>query len=397
MIRDLCLDARRDLALLGQTSGPVVDALDALARGLGDRSRDAVADPAFALEVLCIVPDASLAGRLLDFLNARSASGVRAGPRVTLAAAVAEYEEGALSLMALPSQRTYRTWTRRLVAAHGERAPAELTSGDLRDLVARHVAANQAGRAHRAPGSCGERNAVAAYRHLWAYLVQKRYAAANVAMELRKPADPQSTRRAFKHDEAALVRSLAAAGREPMLDQLVVLSAERAVLRNVEICRLRVCDVDLVEDVYRVWGKGDKHRVVPLTPGLRAFLVAYIEDRRPHGVPPEQWLASTEPLMRYRPSARYPRGKACGRRYIERLLERLRGLAPALFANGDVCIHSYRHMAGKWIEMRFGRAYKRAALGHTSRASATDDYGKVDVDELRAALTEYEDWLTGPA
>ena len=395
MIGDLCAAARADLEALGPLAAPLLDALDGVARELGDRPLDGLRDPAFALDLLAVVPEAALAGKLLDFL-ARRASSERAStaPRVTVAGAVEEYETSALGLLAAGSQRTYRTWIRRLVEAYGDRSPASVTPGDLRDLIARYVVANRKRRGPRSRGSFGEENAVAAYRHLWDYLQQKRYVTSDVAAELKKPARQDSRRRGYRREEAALVRSLASTARDPLLDELVLLCAERAVLRNVEICRLRICDVDLGTGFLKVWGKGDKERDIPLTPGLRAFLVAYIEDRRPREIPPEEWLRSTESLMRYRPSAKHPHGRACGRRYIERLLERLHNLAPVLFADGTLCLHSYRHMAGKWMEQNYGRPYKRAVLGHTSRGSATEDYGKVDdPEDLREPLTAYEKWL----
>jgi hypothetical protein len=106
---------------------------------------------------------------------------------VTLRAAVAQYEAGALAMTARGTQHTYGTWTKRLVTAHGDRAPGSLTAGDLTDLIAVHVLSNRSDDEGRRSGRSAEENAVGAFRHLWTYLVEKGYAQTNVALRLKKP------------------------------------------------------------------------------------------------------------------------------------------------------------------------------------------------------------------
>jgi integrase len=90
-------------------------------------------------------------------------------------------------------------------------------------------------------------------------------------------------------DEAALLRQLARCGRDPLLDEVTLCLAERLGLRRIEICRLRLCDVDLRHAEAKVWGKGDKDRIMPLPPQLVGLLDRYMDDRRPAGCQPAQW------------------------------------------------------------------------------------------------------------
>lgn len=232
-----------------------------------------------------------------------------------------------------------------------------------------------------------------AYRHMWGYLVEKGYVSSNVALRLRKPTRGEPNRRGITVEEAALLRQLARRGRDPLLDEVTVTVPERLGLRRIELCRLRVCDLDLDRGTVEVWGKGDKYRTLPLPPRLADLLVRYVEDRRPHGVPMVQWRRSTETLLRRRPEAAAPTGVGVGRRRIEDLFDRLHRNAPDLFAHGDVSLHSYRHALGTFVDGRYGRPVTRAVLGHTSRRSPTDHYVHVPLEQLADVLTAYETHL----
>lgn len=88
--------------------------------------------PGFALDVLTTGgpdTDAVVVGRVLDFLRTRAGTApitISVSGGVTVAEAVARYEQGALALTAQGTQHTYRTWTRRLAAtsATGTRPPS---------------------------------------------------------------------------------------------------------------------------------------------------------------------------------------------------------------------------------------------------------------------------------
>lgn len=399
----ICERARSELTTLGEAGAPLVSLLSVVQRAGAGRDCAALDDPDFALDVLAAVgeeTDIALVGRVLDFLRARSETNHTAqtsgpsAPPMSLADAVTSYEAGALAMMPNSSAATYRTWTRRLVASHAEAAPREITAGDLTDLIAAHVVAARRDDERRVSGACAHEHAVSAFRHLWRYLKQKGWVTENVAMDLTKPPRPDSRRRDIRPDEAALVRHLAiSTSRDPLLDEVTLTIPERLGLRSIELCRLRLCDLDLSELVMRVWGKGDKERVMPLPPALAELLERYVEDRRPAHVTARQWLASDERLLRRLPTSAWPLGRPAGKRRLQDLYARLHGLAPEVFGPGDVSLHSYRHAVGTFVDDHFGRGVTRAVLGHTSRSSPTDVYVHVSLERRAEALCAYEQHL----
>jgi integrase/recombinase XerD len=399
----LCQRVRPELACLGELGRPLLEVVTVVERLAGPAARvEVLAAPAFALDVLTAAgsgADAATVGRVLDFLRQRASAApvCSATPAsvVTVAEAVAQYERGALALMAPGTQHTYRTWTRRLATAHGDRAPGSISAGDLTDLIATHVLAKRSDRERRRSGRAAEENAVGAFRHLWAYLLEKGYTDTNVAMRLRKPTRVESRRRGFTTEEAALLRQLAKAGRDPLLDELTLVLPERLGLRRIELCRLRISDIDHTALTVEVWGKGDKYRTMPLPPGLFELLDTYLEDRRPAHLSMEQWRRSDELLLRRRPAGGFPLGRPAGRRRIEELFTRLQSHAPDLFAGGDLSLHSYRHALGTFTDRRYGRPMTRAVLGHTSRRTPTDHYVHIPIEQVAQVLADYEDHLLG--
>ena len=397
-LTELCQQIRPELACLGELGRPLLDVVAVIEQVGASRTIAALDEPTFALDVLSArgSHDPKSIGQLLDFLRLR-ADGTPARTTTTAAVTVAEavdlYEGSALALMATGTRSTYRTWTRRLVIEFGDRSPRTLTSGDLTDLIARHVVANRSAEERRRSGRSAEENAVGAFRHLWGYLCDKEYAATNIALGLRKPTRPEPRRRGFTLEEAALLRQLARSGRDPLLDELTLALPERVGLRRIELGRLRIGDVDLEHRTLEVWGKGDKDRTMPIPPNLLNLIDRYLESRRPPHLSPLEWQRSDEVLLRRPPSPSAPMGRPTSRRRIEDLFVRLQGDAPDLFARGDLSLHSYRHSLGTYIDSTYGRPMTRAALGHTSRRSPTDHYVHVPRERLAEALAHYEERL----
>lgn len=400
LLIDLCQKVRPELVCLGELGHPLLDVVTVVERLAGTSTIEQLAEPAFALDVLAGAgqeADAAVIGRVLDFLRQRAnADPARAAgslAAVTIREAVEQYERGAMALMARGSQYTYRTWTRRLAAAYGDRPPGSISAGDLTDLIAQHVVARQTEEDRRRTGRAAEENAVGAYRHLWTYLVEKGYAQTNVALKLRKPTRPEPRRRGFTAEEAALLRLLARSGRDPLLDELTLSLAERLGLRRVELCRVRLSDVNFAKRTVEVWGKGDKYRTMPIPPALFGLIEVYLEDRRPACLSSDEWQQSKEILLRRPPAGSFPLGRAAGRRRIEELFIRLQDHAPDVFGGGDLSLHSYRHALGTFTDARYGRPMTRAVLGHSSRRTPTDHYVHIPIDRVAAVLAEYEEHL----
>jgi integrase len=397
---DLCQRIRPELACLGNLGQPLLDVVTVIERLADEADVSVLAEPTFALDVLAAsgpTADAAVIGRVLDFLRQRSgappARVVATASPVTIAEAVEQYERGSLRLLARGSQYTYRTWTRRLVDRYSDRTPASISAGDLTDLIAEHVLARREDDERRRSGRSAEENAVGAYRHLWSYLVEKGYATDNVAQRLRKPARVEPRRRGFVPEEAALLRLLARSGQDPLLDELTLSLPERLGLRRIELCRLRINDIDFAKRTVEVWGKGDKYRTMPIPPALFELIEAYLEDRRPAHLSTEEWCQTKEVLLRRPPAGKFPLGRPAGRRRLEDLFIRLQSHAPDVFDSGDLSLHSYRHALGTFTDGRYGRAVTRAVLGHTSRRTPTDHYVHVRLEQVADVLADYETHL----
>lgn len=408
-LTDLSAAIEAELRML-DPAGVLATVATAAATAAAGRGTDALADPAFALDVLACaeqhgVSDAApMVARVLDLLRRRSgttAAALFARTRTrTLSEALAEYEATGFLALKRNTRRTYRTWTRRLAAAHGSEDVTGVRTGDLTNLIAARIASRPDPRAQRVRRVTGVRThitAVQAFRHFWKWLDEMGYADAKVAKALRLPGKPRSShRRGYTREEAAVVRQLCRVGSDPLRDELVVMLAERALLRTGEIQLLRMCDLDFVNDTIDVWGKGSVPRTMPMTPGLRAFLLRYVEDRRPAMVSPEAWLASEELLLRRAPSGAEPLGAPVGRKAIEYMWTRFKKLAPRLLGDGRLVLHSFRKTAGSWLNRTYSQAHTKEALGH-DRSDPTDYYVEVSIEELREALTAYEQWLLSTA
>jgi hypothetical protein len=223
----LCATVEAELRAL-DPAGVLAAVAAAAGTAAAGRGADALADPAFALDVLASVETSSLGGeaallvaRVLDLLRRRSgtaAAGALAPSAVsrTLAEALGEYETTGFLALSPNARRTYRTWTRRLAAAYGDHDVARVRTGDLTNLITARLASRPDPRAQRVRRVTGVRThitAVQAFRHLWTWLEQMGYADAAVAKALRLPGKPRSShRRGYTRAEAAVVRNCANSG-----------------------------------------------------------------------------------------------------------------------------------------------------------------------------------------
>jgi integrase len=388
-LAELCRHRAGELAVFGELAVPLVAALHVVADAAGERGIAVLSDPRFVLELTqrssLADPDpaARVMGPLLDDLRHRSGVGPPAGGG-TVAGAVAAYRRSALLRLAEGSRASYGTWLRRLVAAHGGTPVAAITAGDLHRVIVAHTQTEE-GRAGGQGGGCAEEMAIAAYRHLWSYLVEEGLAATNVAVPLRKPLRPESLRRPIRADQAALIRQFARMSADPLLDETAVAPVERLGLRPLELDGLRRADIDLAAGDVVIYGKGGRPRRLPLPPRLAALVAAYLEDR-----PTGPDLADDGRLLCRRVAEARGEVVPVGRRWTERLFARLAGPTSAV---AGLSLYSYRHAMASWVDPRYGRPITRRLLGHSSRFLVTDQYIHADEDRLRDAVCAYESHL----
>ncbi|MCW2749326.1 MAG: Phage integrase family [Aeromicrobium sp.] len=125
-----------------------------------------------------------------------------------------------------------------------------------------------------------------------------------------------------------MLRQVARAGRDPLLDELTLALPERLGLRRIELGRLRISDIDFDRRTVEVWGKGDEDRTMPIPPRLFELIETYLDDRRRSHLSTLDWRRSGETLLRRRPSPGSPLGRATSRRRIEDQFARLQDHAP---------------------------------------------------------------------
>jgi integrase len=381
----------------------------AVATAAAGRGTEALTDPAFALDVLAAVEASGLdseaapmVARVLDLLRRRSGTPAAAAladnrPR-TLSAALAEYETSGFLALARNTRRTYRTWNRRLAVRHGRDDVAGVRTGDLTNLITARIASRPDPRTQRVRRVTGVRThitAVQAFRHFWAWLDAMGYADATVAKALRLPGKPRSShRRGYTRAEADVVRQLCRVGADPLLANSSSCSPSGPCC-GPAIQLLRLCDLDFRTGTIEVWGKGRVPRTIPMAPGLREFLLRYAEDRRPpasarrRGWPARNGCSATlpPPPSRSAPPLDARRSSTCGRGS--------RSSPPSCSATAGssaLVPQDRRVLAQPYLQPR----RREEALGH-ERSTPTDYYIEVPMEELREALTGYEQWLLDPA
>ena len=209
-VGDLCRRVRVELSAFGRLAAPLLVALDTVAGTAGERAITALADPSLALELARRPwpaghqPSATVVGQLLDDLRERAGVDVAAASVRTVAEAVAAYHADASRSLATAAgtRASYGTWFKRLVSAHTDDDIAAITAAQLALLIADHSRGARQ-RSWSQDGRCAEEMAIAAYRHLWAWLVDEGLVVRNIAKSLRKPLRPEPLRRPIRADPSA--------------------------------------------------------------------------------------------------------------------------------------------------------------------------------------------------
>lgn len=229
--------------------------------------------------------------------------------------------------------------------------------------------------------------AVSSLRRYFSFLAVRGHIPVDPSIRLRAPAG-----------EGRLPRVLSAAELDTLLDHPgtvavadpLVAARDQAVLellygsglRVSEVCSLDVTSVDLSRRLVRVWGKGSKERVVPLSVPAAEALVHWLH-LRPTWPAPEPSAPHPQPQPRPQTEAddaaalfRNARGRRLGTRDVRRVLDRR--------ADAPTHPHALRHSFA--THLLDGGADLRSVqelLGHADLAT-TQQYTHVTKDRLRA-------------
>jgi integrase/recombinase XerC len=266
------------------------------------------------------------------------------------------------------SEHTVRAYTRDLeyfMALVGfERDPSEIDAADVRAFVASEVNRGAS------RGSAARR--LAALRSFFSYLHREGVVDQNPARLVRSPRQTRPLPRFLSVDEAfQLVAQDGGTGFRALRDRALMELAYSSGLRVSELAGLDVGSVDLAEGHTRVFGKGNKERMVPVggkaRDALRAYLPARARKLQSVGAAEEQALFLN------------PQGGRLSDGAIRRVVRRL---ARALGLPGRVTPHTLRHTFA--THLLHGGADLRVIqelLGHAS-LSTTQKYTHLDIQEL---------------
>ncbi|MFL6116838.1 MAG: tyrosine-type recombinase/integrase [Catenulispora sp.] len=275
---------------------------------------------------------------------------------------------------ASPSQlQSYTRHWRRACDRFGELGLDQVRASDITALQRTVVASGRGGsRGGRYAGESAVRAMRVVFRMAEAdgWIDHGHNPAALVKLPRRLP----STRRGLTRREIAEVnQAVAAGGRDPALDCLLVCLHLETACRRGGALGLRLADLDVRWCRLRLREKGGTVRWQPISPTLTAALVAHARAR---GV-----LAPGDALLRRAD------GSPLSPRHYETLWARVRSALPWADALG-ISAHWLRHTTITWVERCYGYSVARAYAGHTDTASApTATFAKARTGEIAAALS----------
>lgn len=148
-------------------------------------------------------------------------------------------------------------------------------------------------------------------------------------------------------------------------------------LRVSELCTLRMSDLYLSQQFIRVTGKGDKQRLVPISPRAVAELEAYFSDRSMIPIKPgyEDYVFISERLK-----------KNLSRIMVFHVVKQLVASAGI---KKNVSPHTFRHsFATHLLEGGANLRVIQAMLGHETIAT-TEIYAHIDTTRLREEIIEH--------
>ena len=148
-------------------------------------------------------------------------------------------------------------------------------------------------------------------------------------------------------------------------------------LRVSELCNLKISDLYLDEEFIRVTGKGDKQRLVPISPRAIAELNYYFNDRDHIEIKPgyEDYVFISE--RRRKPLSRIT------------VFHIVKELVEAAGVQKNVSPHTFRHsFATHLLEGGANLRIIQAMLGHGSIAT-TEIYAHIDRTRLREEILEH--------
>ena len=219
------------------------------------------------------------------------------------------------------------------------------------------------------------------------FLFMEHFLLADPGAGVELPRVPRALPRAFLSEEQAtqLIEAPDVTTSLGLRDRAVLEVLYGTAIRNTELCRLSLDEVDLERRELRIHqGKGGKSRVVPLGEEAQAWLEAYLEKGRP------SLLRSTSQQFVFLSW----RGRGMTRTALAAVVSRA-GRAAGI--ERVVTPHVLRHCCATHMLRRgAGIRHLQELLGHEC-LSTTQRYTHVEVSDLRRVLARCHPREGGPA
>jgi integrase/recombinase XerD len=230
------------------------------------------------------------------------------------------------------------------------------------------------GRPRFAPSSIAR--ALVAVRSFHRFCVEEGEGGSDPSEEVGAPRVPQGIPKALTEAEVtALLSAVTGDGPLAQRDRAILETLYATGARISELVGLDRADVDLVDGLVRVFGKGSKERIVPIGRGARGALAVYLERGRPEliGMRPRSDAVDAVVLN--------ARG---GRLTRQGCWKIVRAAGARVGLSGRLSPHVLRHScATHMLEHGADIRVVQELLGHAS-LSTTQVYTKVSPERLRA-------------
>ena len=288
---------------------------------------------------------------------------------------VAEYLPRVEEVCPTKSVPTYRPHWRRLVAVHGAKGLAQVTTADLLALakqVQADVVTAERAKGHRVDedrtGRGAVENFVRAMRRFFNTAIDDAKLDRSPAEKLRPIPRAASRRRALTAAEIEEVWLAAiATSRDPELDGLILDFIRETAARREGVLNLTVGAIDPARRAIELDEKFAKRREIP---GSTRLLERLLEHAIARGA-----TGDDDPVFRY------SGGRPLTRRRFNTLFDKLQGELGWADRLG-VSAHWIRHTTLTDVSRVAGDRIARAYAGHSDTSSTTDQYTKASWEEL---------------
>jgi integrase/recombinase XerD len=145
--------------------------------------------------------------------------------------------------------------------------------------------------------------------------------------------------------------------------------------RILELRQLKETDVDLRTKSLRIYGKGNKTRIVPIGQNALSFLTVYLEEVRPLLLKEKTELLFVNRF-----------GQEFG---TSGMLKKIKNYAKSARIKKNITVHTFRHtLATEMLRKGCELSYIQRILGHES-LTTTQQYTHIVKDELKKVQSTY--------